>query len=322
MKKKLFYLAAICMVVAFAACTSDGDDVTQQNKSAASKDAPALSNNLKESFTLVFDGDRVPFKEVAITETNKAIITLNKAIPAESYQRRAEGDDDEYIVGTYTFDGKNNTYTIIKDGDDSAYCTIELKNKESGKKMSAKIHLMSGEEIDDMDDQEFEADVKEKVASDEVSAKLCREWVVVNTRLRHKDGVTAVRHFENPDSAASLNAILDYAKTVATITEDLDEGTTITSIQFTSEGKFILYFQNGNNYIGKWSWSDLSKGYINYEWDSADMGNKFMKDGEAIFDVREFKKVKYYVITMAARIEEKNKTYKVELSFYVKEKAQ
>ena len=188
--------------------------------------------------------------------------------------------------------------------------------------MSAKIHLMSGEEIDDMDDQEFEADVKEKVASDEVSAKLCREWVVVSTRLRHKDGVTAVRHFENPDSAASLNAILDYAKTVATITEDLDEGTTITSIQFTSEGKFILYFQNGNNYIGKWSWSDLSKGYINYEWDSADMGNKFMKDGEAIFDVREFKKVKYYVITMAARIEEKNKTYKVELSFYVKEKAQ
>ena len=40
-----------------------------------------------------------------------------------------------------------------------------------------------------------------------MSAKLCREWVVVNTRLRHKDGVTAVRHFENPDSAASLNAI-------------------------------------------------------------------------------------------------------------------
>ena len=45
-----------------------------------------------------------------------------------------------------------------------------------------------------------------------------------------------------------------------------------------------------------------------------------MKDGQAIFDVRSYKKVNYYVLTLAAQIEEKDKTYKVELSFYLNEK--
>ncbi len=45
-----------------------------------------------------------------------------------------------------------------------------------------------------------------------------------------------------------------------------------------------------------------------------------MKDGQAIFDVRTYKQVNYYVLTMAAQIVETNKTYKVELSFYMNEK--
>jgi hypothetical protein len=204
-----------------------------------------------------------------------------------------------------------------EEGED--YCTVEVVNKESGKKTTLKIHLMSGSEIEEFE-QEFEADEVEKMPSNDITQKLCREWKVLNTRLRHKDGVTAVKHFENPDSAASLNAILDYAKTVATITEELDEGTVITSIQFTDDGKFCLFFENGNHYIGKWNWSDISKGYINYEWNDEKMGNKFMKDGQAIFDVRTYKQVNYYVLTMAAQIVETNKTYKVELSFYMNEK--
>ena len=177
---------------------------------------------------------------------------------------------------------------------------------------------MSGSEI-----EEFEAEdavIAEKVATDAISTKLCREWTVVSTRLRHKDGVTAVKQFDNPAEAASLNAILDYAKTVATITEELDEGTVITSIEFTSDGKFCFFFENGNHYIGKWSWADLNNGYLDYEWNDEEMGNKFMKDGQAIFDVRSYKKVNYYVLTLTAQIEEKDKTYKVELSFYLNEK--
>ena len=318
MKKNLFYLSMLAMGLAFTACSTDGDDVTVANQSATSSAAPALSQNTSESCTYTISDEDAPFSEMSILDGNKVILTLNQSTPASETRRRAPSEKKDYMVGTYTFDGNLNTYTIMdEEGED--YCTVEVVNKESGKKTVLKVHLMSAGEIEDFD-QEFEADEVEKMPSNDITQKLCREWKVMNTRLRHKDGVTAVKHFEDPAEAASLNAILDYAKTVATITEELDEGTAITSIQFTDDGKFCLFFKNGNHYIGKWSWSDVSKGYIDYEWDDEEMGNKFMKDGQAIFDVRTYKQVNYYVLTMAAQIVETNKTYKVELSFYMNEK--
>lgn len=319
MKKNLLYLSMFAAAVAFTACSTDGDDVTITKESASSSSAPALNASLTEALTLKVNAETAPFKEISFTETNRAII-IKKRQMLPSAKRRAEGDaKDEYMVGTYTLtvNGNKNIYNI-KDEDGKDYCTVEVTNKETGKSVTAKIRLMSGSEI-----EEFEAEdavIAEKVATDAISTKLCREWTVVSTRLRHKDGVTAVKQFDNPAEAASLNAILDYAKTVATITEELDEGTVITSIEFTSDGKFCFFFENGNHYIGKWSWADLNNGYLDYEWNDEEMGNKFMKDGQAIFDVRSYKKVNYYVLTLAAQIEEKDKTYKVELSFYLNEK--
>ena len=316
MKKYFFFLSMMAVGMAFTACSTDGDDVTVQNESATSSSAPALSTISVEPLTLKFTDD-APFKEVTLTESHKAIIT-KRGVAAGAKTRAGEAEEvkDEYIVGSYTFDGIKNIYTILDDkGED--YFTMEMKSKETGKKTTVKIHLMSGSEIEEF---EGDAEVKEKVASDDVTKKLCREWKVVSTRIRHHDGVTAVKQFDDPAEAADLNAILDYAKTVATLNEELEKGTVITSIEFVGDGKFCFYFKNGNHYIGEWSWTDRSKGYIDYEWDSEEMGNKFMKDGEAIFDVRTYKTVKYYVLTLAATIKEKDKTYQVELSFYLNEK--
>lgn len=304
--------------LAFAACSTDGDDVNVSNQSATSSAAPSLSSNLTEAVTYTLSDPNSPFKEVSLTETNRAILTLNNPTPNASVKRRVGGEKKDYMVGTYTFNSNTNTYTI-KDEEGKDYCTVEVVNKETGKKATLKIHMMSSSEIEEFA-QEFDADEVEKMASNEITQKLCREWKVVSTRLRHKDGVTSVKHFDDPAEAASLNAILDYAKTVATITEELKEGTVITSIEFTNDGKFCFFFENGNHYIGKWNWADLSNGSINYEWNDEDMGNKFMKDGQAFFDVRTYKQVSYYALTLAANIKETNKTYKVELSFYMNEK--
>lgn len=315
MKKIFLFLSMLAIVMAFVACSTDGDDVTVTNEPPSSSSAPALKSNLEEAVTYRFHSG--PFKEIAFTETRRAILT--KRVSIASSKRRTESEKEEYIVGTYTYNGKNNTYTI-KDEEGKDYCTVEITNKATGKKVTAKIHMMNGDEIEDFEAEDTE--IAEKVATDSITTKLCREWKVVNTRLRHKDGVTAVKQFDNPTEAASLNDILDYAKTVATITEDLEAGTTITSIEFTSDGKFCFFFENKNHYIGKWSWDNLSKGYINYEWNDDEMGNKFINGGQAIFDVRTYKKVKYYTLTLAAHIEESDKNYNVELSFYLKEKTE
>ena len=69
---------------------------------------------------------------------------------------------------------------------------------------------------------------------------------------------------------------------------------------------------------------DTNSGYIArhltpYGWQAVNI-KAVADDGQAIFDVRTYKQVNYYVLTMAAQIVETNKTYKVELSFYMNEK--
>lgn len=304
------------VALAFTACSTDGEDVSVSNQSATSSAAPALSQNTAESSTYIISDSDAPFSEMSILDDHKVILTLNT--PASAAKRRALGKNANYMVGTYTFNTTTNTYTIKNEqGED--YCQVEMTNLAIGSKKTLKIRLLNGYEIEQFE-KEFEADVVTKVNGGVFTQNLCREWQVVSTRLRHKDGVTAVKHFDNPAEAASLNAILDYAKTVATITETLDEGTVITSIQFTSDGKFCFFFQNNKHYIGKWSEDDFNKGYIKYNWNDETMGNKFMNDGHAIFDVRTYQQTNYFVLTLAAQINEANKTYMVELSFYLEEK--
>ena len=316
MKKNFLYLTMFAVALAFTACSTDGEDVSVSNQSATSSAAPALSENTAESSTYIISDSDAPFSEMSILDDHKVILTLNT--PAPAAKRRALGKNANYMVGTYTFNSTTNTYTIKNEqGED--YCQVEMASLAIGSKKTLKIRLLNGYEIEQFE-KEFEADVVTKVDDNVFTTKLCREWQVVSTRLRHKDGVTAVKHFDNPAEAASLNAILDYAKTVATITETLDPNTVITSIQFTSDGKFCFFFQNGKHYIGTWSVEDINKGYLYYNWNDETMGNKFMKDGRAIFDVRTYKQTNYFVLTLAAQIKEKDKSYNVELSFYLNEK--
>ena len=316
MKKNFLYLTMFAVALAFTACSTDGEDVSVSNQSATSSAAPALSENTAESSTYIISDSDAPFSEMSILDDHKVILTLNT--PAPAAKRRALGKNANYMVGTYTFNSTTNTYTIKNEqGED--YCQVEMTSLAIGSKKTLKIRLLNGYEIEQFE-KEFEADVVTKVDDNVFTTKLCREWQVVSTRLRHKDGVTAVKHFDNPAEAASLNAILDYAKTVATITETLDPNTVITSIQFTSDGKFCFFFQNGKHYIGTWSVEDINKGYLYYNWNDETMGNKFMNDGRAIFDVRTYKQTNYFVLTLAAQIKEKDKSYNVELSFYLKEK--
>ncbi len=316
MKKNFLYLTMFAVALAFTACSTDGEDVSVSNQSATSSAAPALSQNTAESSTYIISDSDAPFSEMSILDDHKVILTLNT--PAPAAKRRALGKNANYMVGTYTFNSTTNTYTIKNEqGED--YCQVEMTSLAIGSKKTLKIRLLNGYEIEQFE-KEFEADVVTKVDDNVFTTKLCREWQVVSTRLRHKDGVTAVKHFDNPAEAASLNAILDYAKTVATITETLDPNTVITSIQFTSDGKFCFFFQNGKHYIGTWSVEDINKGYLYYNWNDETMGNKFMNDGRAIFDVRTYKQTNYFVLTLAAQIKEKDKSYNVELSFYLNEK--
>lgn len=315
MKKKLFYLASICIGLAFAACSSDDGDGSSAPVQTLTD---VLLTHQDEAITLSgLDDINAPFEEMVFTETGRVIIGPFTNGGNASNQRRTEGESSsKYIIGTYKTAGA--VYTVYND-DGTVYCTVELIS-QNGKKANVKITLLGAAEF------EGEASVGEKIAADDVTKELCREWTIATTRLRHTDGVSAVMQFEKGKEykdgvkydPSSLNDILAYAKTVAAINESFDEDMYITSIEFTTDGSFIIYFKNGKNYVGKWYWKDKAKGYIKYDWNDEDMGNKF-ENGEGIFSVQTFQKQKYRTLTFGAKVEE-DKTYKVELSFYLNEK--
>ncbi|MBO4430771.1 MAG: hypothetical protein J5790_05465 [Bacteroidaceae bacterium] len=318
MKKKLFYLASILIGLTFAACSSDdGGSVAPD---------PTLTNSLlthtDDATTLKnLDDIGAPFEEIALTETGRAVIgPFTKSSSAK--QRRIGGTgSSKYIIGTYK--RASALYTVYNE-DGSEYCTIEFISKAS-KTANVKIRLMSASEIE----EEFEGEVSvaEKIAADEATAAICREWTVATTRLTHKGGVKGVMQFERGKvydggetyDPSSLNDILRYAKTVASIDEDFDEDMTITSVEFTDKGYFFIFFKNGKHYVGKWYWTNKSKGYIKYDWSDEEMGNKF-ENGEGVFDLRQFQMKKYYTLTLGADVESGGDKYQVELSFYLNEK--
>ncbi|MBR1667369.1 MAG: hypothetical protein IJ693_03700 [Bacteroidaceae bacterium] len=315
MKKNLFYLSMLALVLTFAACSSDGEDVGDLTSSATSGNAPELRANLPHKALNLSFSESAPLTSLQLTETGKAIIEVPNLL-YNAHQRRASGKNGNthYIIGTYTIQG---TLYIILDDQGNPYCELVVTIVPNTNKANVTINMKNGAEIDAT---EFEADVVEKIASDDVTTALCREWTVATTRLRHKGSVTGIKQFERPaENPASLNDILDYAKSVATINEHFNEDMVITSVEFTQAGTFCIFFENGEHYIGKWSWEDASKGYIHYDWDSDDMGNRF-ENGEAVFDVRQYKKTNYYTLTLGATITDSGKDYEVELSFYLSEK--
>lgn len=321
MKKKILYLASLCLVLVIAACTS--------NDGGGAVAPPVLtSSQVSEEAVRLILPDNAPFARAVFSETRRAILGPFTSQEATK-QRRVSGSGSKYIVGTYVKNG--NIYTVY-DEESNQQWILEVGSLESGAITNVKISLKSGSGIESTV-FDGEASVGEKAAPDDVTTVLCREWTVATTRLRHKGDVTAAIQFEkdmeyedqngqpvyyNP---ASLNDILKYAKTVATINEEFDEETVISSIEFTADNTFCIFFENGKHYVGNWEWVNKAKGYIHYWWDDEiNMGNKF-ENGEAVFDIRQFKQVNYYTLTLGATIDDEvGKTYEVELSFFMNEK--
>lgn len=299
MKKTLFYLASICMVLTFAACSSDDGGTNPPPPSITNKSI------VNEALSLTF-GNSAPIKEIIFTETGRVILGPFKI---STSGKQTQGDEFHvYMTGTYKVNG--NTYTAY-DENGAVYCTLAIENRSSSQ-AQVKLRIQNTPEFNGA------ATIRENMATDEITTTLCREWVVTTSRLRHRSGVTAVKQFEDPAEAASMNAILEYAKSVASINESFETDMSITSIEFVGDGTLCIFFKNGHHYIGKWRWVDKNKGAIEYSWNSENMGNRF-EDGTATFDIRKFQRVNYYTFTFSAEIDSSQK-YHTELSFYLNEK--
>ena len=306
MKKNLLYaaLVALCLT-GLTACGSDGDDAPKSDSMstpAYADEAMAITGTLKNE-----KGENVPVDIVLSEKGYSFYSSLDKM------QTRA-GGTAKYLKGFFTFDKKKNEYQLMDSGK-RPVCSFTLNSSRAASSSKATFTFPDGKTYT------INVEIsKNVIPSSELTDIMCRSWKIAGARLRHYDGVTAVKQFQLPE-AASLNAILDYAKTKATIDEDFEDGMTITDITLTYSGKFIIYFENGTSFVAyNWDWSKLTStsGTFTFDWESQTMKTKF-EDGTATFDLRPFGQKNYYTLTMGSTIHDRNSSYKIELSFYLEE---
>lgn len=309
MKKNLLYvaLAALCLT-GLTACGSDNDDAPQTT---------SVSDFDYESDLTIegeFIGAEEPKTIVDIVLTRKGMSFYNEF---QKVQTRA-GGSTKYKKGLFSYNKTKSEYTLMDSGK-RPICTISLKDTRSSSSAQATFFFPG-------DPTPYIANVtvtENEIPAGELADIMCRSWKVAGARLRHSDGVTAVKQFQVPE-AASLNAILDYAKTKATIDEEFDPGMTVTDITLTRSGKFIISFENGKSFVADdWSWLKVSteSGTFSFEWEDPQTMHTEFEDGIATFDIRPFGQKNYYTLTLGSTIKpnDGSKPYKVELSFYLEE---
>ena len=295
MKKNLLYMAmAISFAAVMTACGSDSDD-TPNTPPIAPEPLEAQAMDMT-----VLDDNSVSLAHIFLTKPGKTFYSDLSKLPT-----RASGSS-EFSEGSYSFN--NGTYQL-KDNLGNPICAFIIT-------------------APDMADFTFpnKETIKRKVRiapmkyTDAKSNTLCHNWKIAAARLRHYDGVTAVKQFDNPAEAASLNAILNYAKTKASIDETFEEGMTVKNIVFTPSGKFIIFFGNNKSFSGDWSWTSTADGKLKYSWDNYETMHNEFEDGTAVFDVRAYKKTNYFALTFGSTIKPKNgNSYKIELTFYLEQ---
>lgn len=336
MKKNFLYLAMAFMAFAFTACSDDDDNGSSKKDDTEIKGEVKLldTKSLKhegegKDITLKSEIDEnVPFDRLILTEDGKAVIeNLNvPKIPQAMAKNRASYETENLFLGIY----ETTDYGyLIYDYDKNPYCYIVVVDKDDtsnlqlyGIKMADPNDLITEREklMEDMKLYDGEETIT-LIDESEYTKKLCRTWNISSTRLRHyafSNGKSAVVKVWDAPAASNLNTILDYAQSKANIDESFDPNMILTDLIFTRTGNIIMFFENGDYYVGKWSWENRAQGVLKYNWDDLGMGNKF-ENGHATFDVRTYKKKEWYVLTLGADIVNKDDTYKIQLSFYLEE---
>ena len=298
MKKYLVFAMSIALAFGFASCGSDDPEPNPvDNGVTPLKLKKPEFVNQAACYTITDKDCSVKF--IDFTESGRVIIQKTKEFEIVP-ETRADGYL-EYLIGTFKWDGKQ--YTVYAP-DFSVLCYLTTSKLSNGK-YSISV------QFPDQDPIVAEGTAVSKATETDLTSDLCRSWKVDKTRIRHEGSVTAAKEFQG----CNLNEILEYAKTKATINESFAPNKVVTDVILTRTGSFYIFYANGDNDFGTWTWKNQTKGELTYKWRDAEMGNKF-ESGEATFDVRTGK----YCLTLDADIEDGGDKYNVSLTFYLSEK--
>ena len=254
MKKILMMMAVVATALfVVTACDKKDDEDnggTENNNTIVELTAPPYKDVAKV-FNLT-ESNGTAIKQLRMMESGAYMITLTSANLARARATRAGEGDLFYEFGKFTYsDGKY----VFDNG-------MTISYTQNGDNYDITITWKNGTSIKTVGKLDTSATVIAGVLTDNLCSRPWKiERMIISAVYNNQ---TLGREFKGPIDLADVKAW--YEKNFGTLKDQFDANTIIEGIYFDAQGLFAINYQNRNDDVGVWRWSNMNDGKLIYNW--------------------------------------------------------
>ena len=190
-------------------------------------------------------------KQLRMMESGGFMIT-RQAGTAGTRGSRADSGFGPYEFGKYTYSGGKYVF------DNGMTISVE----QSGQNADVTITWQNGTTIKTTGSIDTSGSVTSGVFTDNLCSRPWKVERVIASAVF--EGKTLGKEFKGPVNLAEVKAW--YENNFGKLKDQFDANTIVEGIYFDSKGLFAINYQNRNDEVGSWRWSNMNSGELVYNW--------------------------------------------------------
>jgi hypothetical protein len=251
MKKILMMMAVVAtglFVVTACDKKDDDDNGGKESGGVVTLTAPPYKEEAK---VLNIKDNSEGIKQLRMMESGGFMIT-RQAGTAGTRGSRADSGFGPYEFGKYTYSGGKYVF------DNGMTISVE----QSGQNADVTITWQNGTTIKTTGSIDTSGSVTSGVFTDNLCSRPWKVERVIASAVF--EGKTLGKEFKGPVNLAEVKAW--YENNFGKLKDQFDANTIVEGIYFDSKGLFAINYQNRNDDVGSWRWSNMNSGELVYNW--------------------------------------------------------
>ena len=251
MKKILMMMAVVAIgLFVVTACDKKDDDDNggKESGGVVTLTAPPYKEEAK---VLNIKDNSEGIKQLRMMESGGFMIT-RQAGTAGTRGSRADSGFGPYEFGKYTYSGGKYVF------DNGMTISVE----QSGQNVDVTITWQNGTTIKTTGSIDTSGSVTSGVFTDNLCSRPWKVERVIASAVF--EGKTLGKEFKGPVNLAEVKAW--YENNFGKLKDQFDANTIVEGIYFDSKGLFAINYQNRNDDVGSWRWSNMNSGELVYNW--------------------------------------------------------
>ena len=251
MKKILMMMAVVAIgLFVVTACDKKDDDDNggKESGGVVTLTAPPYKEEAK---VLNIKDNSEGIKQLRMMESGGFMIT-RQAGTAGTRGSRSDSGFGPYEFGKYTYSGGKYVF------DNGMTISVEL----SGQNADVTITWQNGTTIKTTGSIDTSGSVTSGVFTDNLCSRPWKVERVIASAVF--EGKTLGKEFKGPVNLAEVKAW--YENNFGKLKDQFDANTIVEGIYFDSKGLFAINYQNRNDDVGSWRWSNMNSGELVYNW--------------------------------------------------------